>query len=381
MIKPVKLAKANLTMETGTIVSWLKKEGDFIQQDEILLELETDKATIEVPSFYTGYIKKIAVPEGQEVPVETIIAYVGDKDDVWKEPGPAPDEKIIEVKSADNIFSRKEVKPQRVNASPLAKRLAKELGVDLQAVKGTGPGGRIGKEDVERTAEEEKQTGKKVSLTGIKQKVALRMKESYLSAPHIHLQISINMTRAAAYRKQQNDRTEADHITFSDIFLKAAAVTLLKYPLFNAVMKNDEIILNDDINIGLAAATGEGLIVPVVKNLQEKTVAAIAAERTALIERVRKGEQTPEDVGGGTFTITNLGMFGVEAFDPILFPGQAAILGIGALQDVPAVDNGAVEIVPKVQVTLGCDHRIVDGAEAAEFLAEFKSVLEQADFQ
>jgi pyruvate dehydrogenase E2 component (dihydrolipoamide acetyltransferase) len=405
MIRKVKLAKINLTMQTGTIVRWLKNEGERVERDEPLLEVETDKAVNTVESFYAGYLKKILVPPGREVPVDTLIAYIGEKDDeVPAEPPPAgrPAGQPGAGRSGP------------INASPLARRLAAELGVDLSQVSGSGPDGRIGREDVLAAAQraEAPQPGaaaasatpagggassaaRELPLSGLKKLTGERMKASYQEAPHIHLEVSVRAGALEALHARLNagakpareggakparEGGEAERYSLSDLLIRAASLALKDNPLLNAAWRDGRILSSDEQGIGLAVAGPNGLVVPVIRGCQSASLAQIRDRRRELVARAREGRQTAEDLGGGTFTITNLGMFGVDAFRPILYPGQAGILAAGAVRlQAVAEESGALSAQPVLQLTLGCDHRIVDGADGARFLQQLKQLLEQPE--
>ena len=400
MIKEVILAKIGLTMETGTILKWLKKEGDYVEQDDQLLEVETDKVTTVVEAYHPGYLKKIIEKEGSEVPVNAVIAYVGEKEDdldsFLKDTGSGDRVEQVSPVSAEPEKGENKAKGTarvRVNASPLAKRLASELGVDLSLIKGTGPDKRIGKEDVQAAARELASEGRQEytpvkdsdvkilsekKLTGIKKVVAGRMKASYNDAPHIHLELSVDMTNTSFLRERLNKEAEKlKHVTYTDIIVKAAAEVLKKNRLLNATLREDTVVIFDDINIGIAVSTDKGLVVPVIKNTDKLDLAEISLASGNLIDRIRDGKQSIEDVSGGTFTITNLGMFGIESFKPILNPGQSAILAVGVIKETAAAGgSGQVIFRPMMNLSLACDHRIVDGADGAKFLSELKELLE-----
>jgi pyruvate dehydrogenase E2 component (dihydrolipoamide acetyltransferase) len=401
MLKEVLLGKIGLTMESGTIVSWLKNEDDYVEKGEPLFEVETDKATQVIESFHSGYLRKILVPAGQEVPVRTVIAYIGEKDDAVKEI-PAPKLGAArEVGTASGLQAQTPVGRgnSRVNASPLAKRLAAELSVDLSCVKGTGPDGRIGKEDViaakERPGEVQTQGGAQVNeraispiqiasrekLSGIRKVVAERMTASYTAAPHIHLELFIDMTEAVKLREQMNRNSSPGvHLTYSDILMWASARTLRKHLHLNATFHRGTITIYDEINIGFAVAMERGLVVPVVRNADGLELADIAKRREELVARTKAGRQTTDDLAGGTFTITNLGMLGIVSFKPILNTGQAATLAVGQMKKTPVSDEeGEVQVRPIANLSLACDHRIVDGAEGARFLADLKNLLEDSE--
>ena len=398
MIRKVKLAKINLTMQTGTIVRWLKKEGDPVERDEPLLEVETDKAVNTVESVYNGYLKKILVGEGQEVPVDTLIAYIGDpQDEVPAGPPPAQGNAAAGRSAPAAPVGGKhapEVSPAKggpINASSLARRLAAELGVDLAEVAGSGPNGRIGKEDVLAASQRRavahaaspasSSAGRELPLSGLKKLTGERMKGSYLEAPHIYLDVSVRAGALEALRARLNaGGGEAERYTLTDLLARAASLALRDNPLLNATWREGRILAFDEQGLGLAVAGPGGLVVPVIGGCQSLSLRQIRDRRRELVARAREGHQTAEDLSGGTFTITNLGPFGVDAFRPILYPGQAAILAVGALRRLPVVDDsGAISAQPVMQLTLGCDNRVLDGAEGARFLQRLKQLLEQPD--
>jgi pyruvate dehydrogenase E2 component (dihydrolipoamide acetyltransferase) len=401
MIKAVKLAKIGLTMETGVILKWLKAEGDFVQQDDPLLEVETDKSVNTVESFYTGYLKKILVQEGEEIPVETIIAYIGDKDD-----------NIPDAKDGEEVEATGETSPTystphggppkattpaettpagsgRINASPMARRLAAEMGVDLSSVTGTGPRGRIGREDILAVAQSSSSQGEgevpeagdveELPLSGVRKVVAERIKASYLDAPHIYLEISVDVSDLDRIRKNTNEKIkDSAHLTVTDFLVRGVTLALKDNPRLNATFQSASIRIFKTVNIGIAVSSAQGLVVPVIKNCGSLSLSQIAMRREELIGRAREGKQTREDLSVGTFTITNLGMLGIEAFQPIINPGQAAILAAGAIVTTPVVDESGAILARKVmRLTLACDHRVVDGAEAARFLSNLKVRLEE----
>ena len=387
MIRTMKLAKINLTMQTGTIVRWLKKEGERVERDEPLLEVETDKAVNTVESFYAGYLKKILVPEGQEVPVDTLIAYIGEKDD--EVPAEPPAEMPREKAKAPAQAAAKGAAPRggTLNASPLARRLAAELGVDLSTVTGSGPDGRISKEDVLAASQRGVSAAtpaagtRELPLSGLKKLTGERMKASYLEAPHIYLEVSVQAGALEALRARLNAGAgEAERFTLTDLLVRAVSLALKENPLLNATLRGGKILAFEEQGIGVAVAGPGGLVVPVLRGCQGLSLKQIRDRRRELVARAREGRQSAEDLGGGTFTITNLGMYGVDAFRPILYPGQAAILAVGAVRRMAVVDEaGKLSAQPVVQLTLGCDHRIVDGAEGAVFLRRLKKLLEQGE--
>jgi len=433
MPKEVIMPKLGLTMETGVIEKWLKKEGEYVQKGEPLFEVTTDKATMEVESIDFGYLRKIMVGEGQEITVTSIIAYIGDKDEELFLDNQDQAKSIIqEITKASAARSPKLKdtpitqdgsgadtqtpnfsigKQDRIITSPLARKLAIEFGVDLSKIKGSGPGGRIIKEDVlavkevtsaivsasaiqaiqtAQTSEQKVDTAahmvsepallvsKELKLTGIKKIVALRMKQSYSDAPHIYLELSCDMSEASRLKEKANKAyLGKSHLTYTDIIIKATSQVLKLNPLLNATLKEDSILIYDDINIGIATSTDRGLVVPVLKAANRLSLFEISTLRQDITERAKDGKQTLDDLSGGTFTITNLGMFGIESFRPIITPNQAAILAVGMIKMSPVVDEvGNICARPLMTLSLACDHRIVDGADGARFLSDLKEMLE-----
>ena len=411
MLKEVLLGKIGLTMETGILVNWFKKEGDYVEKGEPLFEIETDKATQVIESFHSGYLKKILVQKGEEVPVKTVIAYIGEKDDSVPDIGEArvnkttqpvssAQERIREDKESVKTGGRRS--SGRINASPLAKRLAAELGVDISKVHGTGPDGRIGKDDVlaaKNAYESQKDSGtgiekesapyadrtlkvaSELRLRGIRKVVADRMKTSYTQAPHIHLELYADMTQVMRFRDSMNNGPDATvHITYTDILTSFTAKMLRKHMLLNSTLEGDTVKIFDEINIGIAVATGQGLVVPVIRNADVLSLSELASMRLELVERTKAGKQRPSDLANGTFTITNLGMFGIVSFKPIINTGQAAILAVGKIIETPVADeSGSISLKPLMNLSLACDHRIADGADGAKFLSDLKNLIETAD--
>ena len=404
MIKEVIMPKVGLTMQTGIIEKWLKKEGDFIQVGEPIFEVSTDKINIEVEATDAGYLKKIIAPEGKEIPVNTVIAYIGKKDEEVVIPG------LTEVKKeAASLQSESptagEDKQPGYSISTLAKKLAEELNVNLSKVKGSGPRGRILKEDVLRARDAiiqnkqqtAKRTGKTIpvdkvgedfglsvkisktfKLTGIKKLVAERLKESHLNAPPICITLSCDMSVATQLKKDAGKKHI--HLTITDIIIKATSKALKLNPLLNTTLRDDNIIVFDEINIGIATATQKGLIVPVIKSVDKLSLTDISILREGLVTKTREGKLTPEDITGGTFTITNLGMYGIEYFEPIITPNQAAILSVGTIKMTPVAEiSGGIGLKPIMAVSVTCDHRIADGADGSRFLVEFKKIIESSE--
>lgn len=408
MATEVTLPRLGQGMESGTIVRWLKAEGDEVAQDEPLYELDTEKVTQEVESPATGVLLRIVAPEGSEVPVGApicVIGAVGEEVVVSASPAPAaqapaaaPAAPAAAPAAPAAEAPKVEAAPDgRVKASPLARRMAKERGVDLAAVVGTGPDGRVVAEDVERAAAGEAPAAapvpaatpavapvpapaeaETVKLSRVRRTIARRLSEAW-QAPHFAVSMTADMSRVVQLRETLVARTPegAARPTYSDILTKVCAVALLRHPALNAHYVDGEIRRFPTANVGMAVAIPDGLVVPVLRGVEAQTVPALAAARQELVARTRAGELTPADVDGGTFTISNLGMYGVERFFAVLNPPQVAILATGAIGDHPVVEAGEVVVRPRMEMTLSCDHRAVDGATASEFLRTVRELLEE----
>ncbi len=389
MATDVSLPRLGQGMEAGTIVRWLKSEGDTVEKGEALYELDTDKVTQEVEADAGGVLLKILAGEGEEIEVGKRIAVIGEEgEEVAADEEPAPKaEKPATVPRPDPLPAERVEEPQqpsradgRVKASPLARRIARERSIDLANLTGTGPDGRIVAEDVERAAAAPAYApaatapleAEIVPLTSLRKTIARRLTEAW-EAPAFQISMSADMTRA----QELHDRLREQGVSVTDILTKLAAVALLRHREVNAHFADDELRIFPNAHIGLAVATERGLIVPVQREVERKSLVQIAAERKDVVQRTREGKLTQEDLEGGTFTISNLGMYGVEIFTAVLNPPQAAILAVGAIEEKPVVENGDFVARPLMAMTLTCDHRAVDGAKAAEFLRELKTMLEE----
>jgi pyruvate dehydrogenase E2 component (dihydrolipoyllysine-residue acetyltransferase) len=405
----VTLPRLGQGMESGTIVRWLKSEGDQVQKGEPLYELDTDKVTQEVEADVGGVLLKILVNEG-EVPVGTPVAFLGnageDLPEVEAPPEPEAVSAVTDPEQAQRAPERSDgsATPQgapeveavatepaasdggRIKASPLARRIARERGIDLAAVSGTGPEGRIVAEDVERAdvagppraPARAAAAGEveRVELTSLRRTVGRRMTEAW-TAPAFQIVMSADMTRAQQLRARLVERHPDEHPTVTDVLTKVCAAALMRHRAVNALYAGDAIELHPFANIGIAVATDRGLLVPVIPRCDALTVAEIAAARADLVARARDGKLQAADLEGGTFTISNLGMYGVEQFVAVLNPPQAAILAVGAIEDRPVARDGALVARPMMTLTLTCDHRTIDGATAADFLRTVKEFLEE----
>jgi pyruvate dehydrogenase E2 component (dihydrolipoamide acetyltransferase) len=417
----VTLPRLGQGMESGTIVRWLKSEGDPVEKGEPLYELDTEKVTQEVEAEASGTLLKILVPEG-EVAVGKTVAIIGEQgEDVQEVDVEAPAAPAAEAPAAPAVEApaapaaeapapeAKEPQPQeetpppqapepappaaatnggRVKASPLARRIARERGIDLAALSGTGPEGRIVAEDVERAAVSPPKAApaaaapapsgevERVELTSIRRTVARRMTEAW-AAPAFQITMSAEMTRAQELRARLVERHTDERPTVTDILTKVCAIALMRHREVNALFAGDAVELYPSANIGIAVATERGLVVPVIPGCEARTVSEIAAARADVVTRAREGKLQAADLAGGTFTISNLGMYGVEQFIAVLNPPQAAILAVGAIEDRAVARDGEVVVRPMLTMTLTCDHRTIDGATAADFLRTVKEFLEE----
>jgi len=407
MATEIKLPRLGQGMESGTIVKWLKSEGDNVEKGEPLYELDTDKVTQEVEADASGVLLKIAVAEG-EVEVGKTIAVIGEQgeavevaEDAQEEGSPArareqERERGRQASASDTseaVTQIREPEPAssgngRIKASPLARRIARERGIELSAVAGTGPDGRVVAEDVERAAATGAPTPAAApapipqdveveQLSSMRKTIARRLTEAW-QAPVFQLGITVDMGRALELRQRLVDlHGDGAKPTISDLITKVCAAALMRHRAVNALYKGDVIELHPTANIGIAVAIPNGLVVPVIQGCERKTVAEIAAARADLVERARAGKLQQLDLDGGTFTISNLGMFGIERFIAVLNPPQAAILAVGSTEEKPVAVAGEVVVRQRMELTLTCDHRAIDGATGAQFLGDVKAFLEE----
>jgi pyruvate dehydrogenase E2 component (dihydrolipoamide acetyltransferase) len=417
MAEIIRMPRLSDTMEEGNIVSWLKKVGDSVKSGDVLAEVETDKATMELESYFNGTLLYIGVPSGP-VSVDGIIAIIGNSsDDVQKilsEAGAAPNGKTQDVvpPSAANIEqsttpSQSNTKPSpspapvaiesssveasRVKASPLAKSIAQDLGIPISAVKGSGENGRIIKKDVETFAQNSAASSSAnipdsviqnndftygdVPVSQMRKTIARRLGESKFSAPHFYLTIEVNMDRAVEARQAIIDAS-GTKVSFNDMVIRASANALRKHPVINSSWYGDKITYNRDINIGVAVAVEDGLLVPVINHADLKTLSSINQEVKDLAAKAKAKKLSPAEMSGNTFTISNLGMFDIEEFTAIINPPDACILAVGSIIKKPIVKNDTITIGNMMKLTLSCDHRVVDGASGAQFLQTLKAMLE-----
>jgi pyruvate dehydrogenase E2 component (dihydrolipoamide acetyltransferase) len=413
MSSQVTLPRLGQGMETGTIVRWLKSEGDSVEKGEALYELDTEKVTQEVEAEASGILLKILAGEGEEIEVGKAIAVIGEQgeevpegeaedptevseDDALEEGSPAPEREDERERGREEApegpsepeQSLESTNGGRVKASPLARRIARERGIELSALRGTGPEGRIVAEDVERASATgaaaapaaAAPTGEVevVKLNQMRKTIARRMTEAW-EAPAFQISMSADMTGSVRLREALLAQVKEGGVrpTYSDILTKVVALALMRHRDVNAHFAGDSVKLFPTANIGIAVAIPHGLVVPVIPGCERLTIPEIAAARADIVSRTREGKLRAEDLDGGTFTISNLGMYGVERFTAVLNPPQAGILAVGAIEERAVVVDGDFEIQPRMDMTLTIDHRSVDGATASEFLATVKSFLEE----
>jgi len=414
MAEVIYMPKLSDTMTEGVVASWLKNVGDAVKSGELLAEIETDKATMEFESFYDGVLLHIGVETGKAAPVNSLLAIIGqageDISSILNAAPAAEPAKTEEVKpapvvetpapkatpapaavpvSAPKITPKPAVNNDRVYASPLAKKLAEEKGIDLQYVSGSGENGRIVKRDVDHYMPHPNGVSASAGNSGglttetytdepisqMRKTIARRLAESKFTAPHFYLTLDIHMDNAMAFRTSVN-ATEGYKISFNDIVVKAVALSLRKHPTVNSSWMGDFIRRNQHVNIGVAVAVEDGLLVPVVRFADTKGFMQISAEVKDFAGRAKDKKLQPADWEGNTFTISNLGMFGIESFTAIVNPPDSCILAVGGIKEVPVVKNGQVVPGNVMKVTLSCDHRVVDGASGSAFLQTFKNYME-----
>jgi pyruvate dehydrogenase E2 component (dihydrolipoamide acetyltransferase) len=362
MVTKVVMPRLSLTMKEGTVGKWYKKEGENVEKGEPIVEVVSEKATYDLEAPASGILRKILVLEGVDVPVNAVIAVVTTPDEQYSEAE-------ILAEAPQTVESEK-----RVLASPAAKRLAREKGIDLSTVKGSGPEGRIVEEDVKQLIGEETRTLPKVKqvfpLSGFRKTSAERLSMSFKTAPHSTVIMEIDVSKAVELR-------EKTQVSYTTIIVKVVAKALTELPIINSTLEGNQVKVFEDVNIGVAVATENGLVVPVIHNADRKSLSEIDVAIKESTEKARQGKLSREELTGGTFTITNLGMYDVDFFTPIINPPEAAILGVGRIVEKPIVVNGKIEIKPMSTLSLSYDHRIIDGAPAGQFLRNIKEKIEK----
>ena len=425
MATPVTMPKLGLTMNAGSVSRWNKKEGDSVARGEILMTVATDKLTFDVESPGEGVLIKIVVPEGKDVPVGEVLAYIGAAGETVEAPSaaaaPAEVKAALAPAAGEKTAAAPAPAPAGVRATPLARKTAREMGADLALVQGSGPGGRIVKKDVEAYASSAGRVkaspaaaraaldlgvdlasvsaqgrvmkadvlraasfavatsgDTSIPLTPMRRVIAERMSLSKATIPTASYEIDADFTALAGFRSKVRAEGEklGVKITYNHILMKICAAAIRDVPLANSSFGEDEILVHGNVNMGLAVAVDGGLLVPNVKAVQAKSLLQVAEETERLVDAARSGRLSLEDMQGGTFTITNLGMFGTKSFVPIVNPPEACILGLGSVEDRPVARDGVVTVRPMSTITLVADHRILDGAEAAKFLARIRELVE-----
>ena len=413
MAEILRMPRMSDTMTEGNIVEWHKKVGDEVEPGDVLAEVETDKATMELESYFEGTLLYIGVEEGT-VEIDAILAVIGDEDEDWKaelEEARKQDKQDSGDKSEDKDDSKKEETAKekekeqssqetgisaategdgRIKASPLARKMAEEQGIDLSNVKGSGTDGRIVKADIESyqpeaapgpsvsapQQAEAKEEDEVVQVSQMRKTIARRLAESKFTAPHFYLTINIDMSEAMLVRKEINAMIAPDKISFNDLVIKAAAAALKKHPNVNASWTGDTIIKHGAVNVGVAVAIDDGLMVPVIRNANTKSLSEINDELADKASRARERKLDMEEMQGNTFTISNLGMFGIDEFTAIINPPESCILAVGTISELPVVKDGEIVVGHQMKVTMSCDHRVVDGATGAQFLQTFQAMME-----
>jgi pyruvate dehydrogenase E2 component (dihydrolipoamide acetyltransferase) len=433
MITKVLMPKLSDAMETGKVITWLKKEGDAIKGGDVVAEIETDKANVEIEAFGAGVLRKIIVAEGVQVPVGELIGVIADPADdissVAAAPRPAPAPvaagpaaALPPMESYRSVPATTAVMPMapvaaaapaapgdgRVKASPLAKKIAGQTGVDLRVIQGTGPGGRIIRRDVEAAMIAPRPAGparepapaaprpaaaaarpafvipprpevefEDVPMSAMRAAIAKRMPTSKAPVPHFYVTSEVAMDRAWALREQLNALDGQPKVSVTDMVIKGVALALLKNPGVNAQLNGQAIRVHHRAHIGIAVALDQGLITPVLRDCDVKPLGRIAQESRDLADRARGGKLRAQEMSGATFSVSNLGMYDVEEFSAIINPPEGAILAVGSVLQKPVVDGGEIRVGRRMKMTISCDHRVMDGAMGARFLQDLKRLLEE----
>ena len=424
MAEIIRMPKMSDTMEEGVIAGWLKKVGEEVKSGDILAEVETDKATMELESYDDGFLLHIGVKDGDSVPVDGVIAIIGEKDEdvssilndlkSKKEDENEKESVVVSNDDEDKIESKENIIPSlkveekslsnvevkeiidsennsRIKASPLAKKLALDKGINIHEVSGSGDGGRITKKDIENfsptksisDSENEivlpkihsEESYEEVPVSQMRKTISKRLAESKFTAPHFYLTMEIDMDNCIEGRKKINESSDIK-ISFNDIILKACAVALRKHPMVNSSFLGDKIRINHHVHIGVAVAVDEGLLVPVIRFADNKSLSHISSEVKSLAGKAKSKQLQPSEWEGNTFTISNLGMFGIDEFTAIINPNDSCILAVGGIKNTPVVKGEKIVPGNLMKVTLSCDHRIVDGATGSSFLKTLKELIE-----
>jgi len=396
MVTEVIMPKSGWTMTEAILAKWFKKEGDLVEKGEALFEFETEKVVTEVEAPATGILRKILAPEGSVVPVAGLVAIITEPDEKL----PDLDQIVEKAKITEKPTAKEEIErateatEERTRISPLAKKLAEEHGIDIKTIKSTDPLGRITKEDVMRAIDkagavpsedrgfELSKVAQIIPLTGVRKTIIERLSQSHLTAIHVTITTEVDMTEITKIRHRLSPEiAEKTHASLShtDMLVKVVAMSLKEFPIVNSTIEDDEIKIYEDVNVGVAVALDSGLIVPVVRNADKKSLVEIVLCLKELVEKARQNSLSPDAVRGGTITVTNLGMYGVDVFTPIINPPESAILGVGKIAEKPVIVNGQIVARTMMTLSLSFDHRIIDGAVAAQFLKKLKSIIENPE--
>lgn len=392
MASRVVMPKLTDTMTEGVLLKWYKNEGDQVESGDVLAEIETDKAIMDLEAFGSGVLKKIFIEEGTTVPSGNLLAIIAGKDEVISEEEmnktePAGPREIeagaVAKKTVEQNPLGKRTGELNIKASPLAKNIAKEKGIDLSKVKGSGPGGRIIERDLiginpTKTAqgEETQANAERKPFSQMRKAIIRSMAQSKMPIPHFYLTSDLDMENILILQKNWAELETGLKVTITDFLIKASALALKKVPQINASFQEDYIEYYQEAHIGIAVGLEDGIITPVIKHCELKSLGQIAQETKPLIERARERRLSPEEYTGATFSISNLGPFDVDHFIAIITPPEASVLAVGSIRGVPVVRDGNIVVGKRMQVTLSCDHRVIDGVAGAKFLQELKKVIE-----
>ncbi len=400
MAEIVSMPKLGFDMAEGVLIRWVVAEGDTIEKGQVIAEIETDKATVEVESMASGVILKQLVSEGTSVPVGKPIAIVGETGEDIDTLVEAPEEETVEqaetkkreekpeaVKRAPETGGNGHL-PDGVRASPIARRMAADHDIDISSLSGSGPGGRIVRQDVEDALASSGRPAMRpvpaagesvrIPLSKLRATIGRRMVTAKQELPHFYLTIDVDTAPLMAMRSEWNEiLPQEDKLSVNDFIIKASALALREFPNLNASLDKGEIVRHGEINIGVAVAVEDGLLTAVVNNADAKSIPSISSEVRTMVGRIREGKVRPQDIEGSTFTISNLGMFGIDRFVAIINPPEAGILAVGSVREMPVVENGKIIPGSRLPCTLSADHRITDGAEAARWLQVFRKYMQQ----
>lgn len=389
MVIKVTVPMLGWTMKEGVLTKWLKKEGEFIAKGEPLFELETEKALTEVEAPGSGILRKILVPEGSTVKVSEVVALIAEPDEEiecldYKRPEDVTvtTSDVAQLKKPERLSVKINASAPRIKISPAARKMAIKHQIDITKLVGTGPGGRITRKDVMEAIQRLSLLPKVkqvIPLTPTRKTIAERLAYSYRTAVHASIGLEVDMTEILRLREELNKLIEPDiktKVSLTDILIKVTACALREHPILNSTLDENEIKVFEDINIGLAVASERGLIVPVIRQADKKSLKEIVLIRNELVQKARYGKLTVEDVTGSTFTISNMGMYGITSGMSIINPPEVAILSVGAVVEKPVAKDGKIEIRPMMGIGLSFDHRVIDGATAALFLHSIKNYLE-----